>query len=70
MSCVFFGDREFRDQGFTRPKVLILLPFKNSAKELVDQMIEMVTGGDEVQVFSSPCCSLSRCIFFSSSSDS
>ncbi|CDR99055.1 related to UTP25-nucleolar protein required for 35S pre-RNA processing and 40S ribosomal subunit biogenesis [Sporisorium scitamineum] len=29
-------DLDLRDQGFTRPKVLILLPFRNSALEWVD----------------------------------
>ncbi|KAM0681966.1 rRNA-binding ribosome biosynthesis protein utp25 [Mitosporidium daphniae] len=33
-------DVEFRDQGFTRPVVLVLAPFRNSAFELVNSLIE------------------------------
>ncbi|CAG8451384.1 10406_t:CDS:10 [Acaulospora morrowiae] len=32
---------ELRDQGFTRPKVLILLPFRNSALDLVETLINL-----------------------------
>ncbi|CAG8515514.1 9934_t:CDS:10 [Acaulospora colombiana] len=32
---------ELRDQGFTRPKVLILLPFRNSALDLVETLIKL-----------------------------
>ena len=32
---------EFRDQGFTRPKVLILLPTRNSCYELVELLIKL-----------------------------
>ncbi|RHZ43704.1 hypothetical protein Glove_880g16 [Diversispora epigaea] len=38
---------EFRDQGFTRPKVLILLPFRNSALNVVETMIKL--SGSEQQ---------------------
>lgn len=38
---------EFRDQGFTRPKVLILLPTRNAAYEVVEQMIKL--SGSEQQ---------------------
>lgn len=37
---------EFRDQGFTRPKVLILLPTRNSAYEVVEQLIKL-SGSDQ-----------------------
>jgi U3 small nucleolar RNA-associated protein 25 len=30
-----------RDQGFTRPKVLILAPFKNSALNIVEKIIHL-----------------------------
>ncbi|CAG8457291.1 24001_t:CDS:10 [Dentiscutata erythropus] len=33
--------KEFRDQGFTRPKVLILLPFRNSALNLAEIIIKL-----------------------------
>jgi hypothetical protein len=32
---------EFKDQGFTRPKVLLLLPFKHSALEFVRVMVSL-----------------------------
>ncbi|CAI2162301.1 8557_t:CDS:10 [Funneliformis geosporum] len=37
---------EIRDQGFTRPKVLILLPFRNSAMDLVEILIKL-SGTDQ-----------------------
>lgn len=33
-------ETEFRDQGFTKPKVLVLLPMKNSALEFVEILIK------------------------------
>ena len=32
---------EIRDQGFTRPTVLILVPFRNAAFEIVNKLIEL-----------------------------
>lgn len=32
---------EFRDQGFTRPKVLIILPFKNTVVDVVESLIKL-----------------------------
>lgn len=32
---------ELRDQGFTRPKVLILMPTRNAAYEIVEQLIKL-----------------------------
>ncbi|KAF9425145.1 rRNA-binding ribosome biosynthesis protein utp25 [Podila epigama] len=32
---------EFRDQGFTRPKVLIILPFKNSVVDVMESLITL-----------------------------
>lgn len=37
---------EYRDQGFTRPKVLILVPTRNAAFEVVEQMIE-ISGSEQ-----------------------
>ncbi|RCK59270.1 U3 small nucleolar RNA-associated protein 25 [Candida viswanathii] len=39
-------DLEFRDQGFTRPKVLILLPTRNACYEVVEQLIKL-SGTDQ-----------------------
>ena len=35
---------DVRDQGYTRAKVLILLPFRNSAKAVVNKILELVGG--------------------------
>ncbi|KAK9762664.1 rRNA-binding ribosome biosynthesis protein utp25, variant 2 [Basidiobolus ranarum] len=32
---------EIKDQGFTRPKVLIVVPFRNSALKIIDTIIEL-----------------------------
>lgn len=32
---------EMRDQGFTRPKVLIILPFRNTVVDVVDTLIKL-----------------------------
>jgi len=39
---------EARDQGYTRPKVLILLPFRNSAYKVVNQIIDLVPESNKV----------------------
>ncbi|KAI5954580.1 UTP25 [Candida jiufengensis] len=39
-------DLELRDQGFTRPKVLILLPTRDSCNEVVEQLIKL-SGTDQ-----------------------
>ncbi|KAG5461459.1 MAG: hypothetical protein BJ554DRAFT_6342, partial [Olpidium bornovanus] len=39
---------EIRDQGFTRPKVLILVPFKNGAKRVVDTIVAL-SGAEQVE---------------------
>jgi U3 small nucleolar RNA-associated protein 25 len=36
------SDFEPKDQGFTRPKVLILVPFRNSCFEIVETMLELL----------------------------
>lgn len=36
---------EFRDQGFTRPRVLVLLPFRHSALQFVRSLLRLLLGG-------------------------
>jgi hypothetical protein len=38
------GDAEFRDQGFTRPRVLVLLPFRNAALAFVRSLLRLFPG--------------------------
>lgn len=42
------GEEELRDQGFTRPKVLVILPTRQSAKRFTDTLSE-VSGLGQVQ---------------------
>lgn len=37
---------EFRDQGLTRPKILILVPFRESARRIVEIWIQLLFSGD------------------------
>jgi len=39
---------EYRDQGLTRPKVLIVLPFRESALRVVSIMISLLKSDDQV----------------------
>ncbi|KAJ2048282.1 rRNA-binding ribosome biosynthesis protein utp25 [Coemansia sp. S16] len=39
---------ELRDQGFTRPRVLIVLPFRNSAYKVVEKLYKLASGGQEM----------------------
>eukprot|EP00698_Gefionella_okellyi_P002652 TRINITY_DN12498_c0_g1_i1.p1 TRINITY_DN12498_c0_g1~~TRINITY_DN12498_c0_g1_i1.p1 ORF type:complete len:604 (+),score=124.22 TRINITY_DN12498_c0_g1_i1:25-1836(+) len=39
-------EQEVRDQGFSRPTVLILVPFRSTAKMVVDTLIALVGGKD------------------------
>lgn len=41
-------DQEHRDQGFTRPKVLILVPSKNFCNDLINRMCE-ISGANQVE---------------------
>lgn len=41
-------EKDFRDQGFTRPKVLILLPTKNHCYKVVEEMIK-VAGAEQIE---------------------
>ena len=38
------GDEEYRDQGLTRPKVLILVPFRDSVLKIVKILISLMFG--------------------------
>ncbi len=38
---MYIYNRDIRDQGFTRPKVLILLPYRNTALDVMELMIKM-----------------------------
>lgn len=40
--------RQCRDQGFTRPKILILLPFRDAALRVVNVMIKLLMSEEEV----------------------
>jgi len=39
--------REYRDQGLTRPKVLMILPFRDSARRAVDTFIQLLNPTDQ-----------------------
>lgn len=47
-----------RDQGFTRPKALLLLPMRNTAYQVVKRLVALAqkeTRADSVQVCSATC---------------
>ena len=39
------GTKTTKDQGFTRPKVLILTPFKQMAYQIVETLVMLANGG-------------------------
>lgn len=41
----FFSELSTRDQGFTRPKVLILTPFKSMAYQIIENIVMFCNGG-------------------------
>ncbi|OQV16521.1 Digestive organ expansion factor-like protein [Hypsibius exemplaris] len=41
---------DFKDQGFTRPKVLIIAPFKHDALRIYEILAELLTGNEDMQV--------------------
>lgn len=41
-------EREFRDQGFTRPKILILLPTRHQCYKVVEEMISLC-GAEQIE---------------------
>ena len=46
-SCFLYS--ELRDQGLTRPKVVILVPFRDAALKVVEAMMQLVCPGDGVR---------------------
>lgn len=44
-------DAEFKDQGFTRPKVLIVLPFRNSAYHVISYLVKLFAGTKQLTYF-------------------
>lgn len=42
------ADVEYRDQGFTRPKVLIVLPTRNACLEVVNELIHL-SGAEQIE---------------------
>ncbi|XP_041353116.1 digestive organ expansion factor homolog [Gigantopelta aegis] len=46
------GDEDYRDQGLTRPKVLIVLPFRQSALKVVDILTDLIKDQGKVTVSS------------------
>lgn len=42
---------EYRDQGLVRPKVLVIVPFRDSALRIVQMMIDILVPNDKGQVF-------------------
>ena len=49
MLIIRFSD--YRDQGLTRPKVLIVLPFRESALRVVKIFSMLLTSEDQVRIF-------------------
>lgn len=49
-SSVCFLKREIKDQGFTRPKILILLPFRHSVIQVVDLFIALCPKSQQEQI--------------------
>ncbi|XP_049848992.1 uncharacterized protein LOC126317001 [Schistocerca gregaria] len=43
-------EEEYRDQGFTRPKVLVLLPMRNAAMQFVELVLKLVSKTGRSQV--------------------
>ena len=41
---------DFRDQGLTRPKVLIVLPFRDAALRVVDMMANLLMTPEQVHL--------------------
>lgn len=51
-SLFLSSSQEFRDQGFTRPKVLIVVPLRNSAYRIVSVITSLLAASEQVVVVS------------------
>ena len=41
---------DFKDQGFARPKVLIIVPFKHNVFRIYETLAQLLTSKDDIQV--------------------
>ena len=47
LECFLYS--ELRDQGLTRPKVVILVPFRDAALKVVEALMQLICPGDGVR---------------------
>ena len=44
---IIFFPSELRDQGLTRPKIVILVPFRDAALKVVEVLMQLICGPGE-----------------------